>query len=621
MKRRSIALISVLMPIVSLLACSNPVFAQSGVGDQFLDGIGETALIARYVLNGNAEDWSRNNYHATLHGAEAAYVEDSQFCKVLSLPGGDDGGYVQIPGQALMGVDTVSITGWLYVRSEVPWQRFFDFGQDTTRNFFCTPIGEDSSNGYRARITNRGWTEEFGPVTPRVATNKWVHLAVVLDAAEKMLSTYLDGVRVGYETDVDLTLEHALNQENTTANLLYIGRSQYNTDSDFDAKIHDVRIYSIALTDKQVATIRNNALSDEEKVEVRTSGTVSVAKVEPSATIESTTLTNTSGLTNVPDITVETVVGTLPHLPYNIPGVYRDGTKGPLVRVIWPAPTDNSQVLEPGTYTVTGTVSGTKFRPKATVTVKEASDAANIPHRNVEPFPLGQVILNRDENGRATQFIKNRDKFILTLAKTNPDNFLFNFRDAFGQPQPEGVRPLRVWDSRTTRLRGHASGHYLSAIAQAYASTTYDQDLHANFLQKMNYLIDTLYDLSQKSGKPVQEGGEFNADPTLISARRGFVPTIGTGARALSAPTRRTNSSCWRRAPRTAVETTRFGLHTIPCIRFWPACSIVMKSAATKRPARLLKVWDSGFSNGSSSFRQKPVSACGIATSPVSMGV
>jgi DUF1680 family protein len=161
-------------------------------------------------------------------------------------------------------------------------------------------------------------------------------------------------------------------------------------------------------------------------------------------------------------------------------------------------------------------VPGTKFKPKATVTVKAASEAGHIPNRDVEPFPLGQVVLNQYENGRDTPFIKNRDKFIRTLAQTNPDSFLYNFRDAFGQEQPEGVRPLGVWDSRTTRLRGHASGHYLTAIAQAYASTTYDEELRANFLQKMNYLVDTLYDLSQKSGRPVKEGGPFNADPTAV---------------------------------------------------------------------------------------------------------
>jgi len=167
-------------------------------------------------------------------------------------------------------------------------------------------------------------------------------------------------------------------------------------------------------------------------------------------------------------------------------------------------------------YTVTGWVPGTDFRPKASVTVKAAPDSESAPRCTLEEFPLGQVVLNQDERQQDTPFIKNRDKFILALAETDPDRFLYMFRDAFGQQQPKDARPLGVWDSQTTKLRGHASGHYLSAIAQAYASTTYDERLRASFQRKMNYLIETLYDLSQKSGKPSQAGGEFNADPTAI---------------------------------------------------------------------------------------------------------
>ena len=512
MKRRLIAHMLVSLLIINLITCTDSVDAETVVGNQFLDGIGETVLIARYVFNGNTEDWSRNNYHATLHGTGASYVEDEQFGKVLSLTEADAGGYVQIPEQALVGVDSVSVTGWVYVRSVVPWQRFFDFGQDTTRNFFCTPIGEEPSEGYRARITLTGWTEELGPVASRITTNQWVHLAVVLETAKKTLSSYVDGVRVGRVSDVGLTLERVLNQDDATANLLYIGKSQYE-DANLNGKVHDVRIYGIALTDKQIATICNNALSDERKV---TSKTETTGEDKPAVSTKKVTLSDVLQLVDVPDITAETIVGHLPRLPYSIPGIYRDGTKGPLVRVIWPAPTNNEQVLETGTYTVTGIVPGTTFQSKAIVTVKVVPDTAHIPQRSLEPFPLGQVVLIQDENGRDTQFIKNLDKFILTLAKTDPNSFLYNFRDAFGQRQPEGVKPLRGWDSRTTRLRGHASGHYLSALAQAYASTTYDEDLRAVFLQKMNCMIDTLYDLSQKSGTPAKEGGEFNADPTTV---------------------------------------------------------------------------------------------------------
>ena len=91
-----------------------------------------------------------------------------------------------------------------------------------------------------------------------------------------------------------------------------------------------------------------------------------------------------SRLSNVPDITVETIVGTLPHLPHAIPAVYRDGANDGDVRVIWPSPTDNSQVISPGSYSVTGTVPGTSFAPKATVIVKVPVGTMTPPDRLAE---------------------------------------------------------------------------------------------------------------------------------------------------------------------------------------------------------------------------------------------
>ena len=203
------------------LVCPSTDSAQTG-GDQIVDGIGETALVARYVLNGNAEDRSRNTYNATLHGSGATFVEDAQFGKVLSLPG-ESGGYLQVPGQALIGLDSVSVAGWIFVRSATPWQRFFDFGLNTTSNFFCTPMGDDAAEGYRARITSTGWTEEQGPVSQGIVTNRWVHLAVVLDAARRTLSLYRDGVRVGQATNVTLGLEQVLDQNAAAANRSGVG--------------------------------------------------------------------------------------------------------------------------------------------------------------------------------------------------------------------------------------------------------------------------------------------------------------------------------------------------------------------------------------------------------------
>jgi Uncharacterized protein conserved in bacteria len=481
-----------------------PALSQSEGGDQFLDGIGETALVSRYILRDNTQDRSRNSRHATMRGGTAMFVDDAKFGKVLSL---SDGRYFQLPGEALEGVDTVSVAGWVLLKSDEPWQRFFDFGKDTTANFFCTPIGEGGSEGYRARITTAGWEQEHGPIATQISTNVWTHLAVVLDSARKTLTTYRDGKRVAQATDVPISLEQVLDQENGSANHIYIGKSQYDNDATLVAELHDIRIYSIALSEQQVSTIYSNALTGQ------TSTSRSAAD---SKAVGASAIATAFGLTGVPDISVETEQGQLPKLPILIAGVYRDGRAGPPVRVLWPAPTNNVQVLEPGSYVITGRVAGTEFQPKATVTVKKAETTSAGPKRSLEAFPLDAVTLELDTQQRPTPFMKNRDKFMRGLAESNPDRFLYMFRNTFGQPQPQGAEPLRGWDTQTTRLRGHATGHYLSALAQAYASSVYDQTLRSNLLHKMNYMIETLYDLSRKSGNPTNEGAPFVADPTAV---------------------------------------------------------------------------------------------------------
>ncbi|MGC4031927.1 MAG: glycoside hydrolase family 127 protein [Tepidisphaeraceae bacterium] len=174
---------------------------------------------------------------------------------------------------------------------------------------------------------------------------------------------------------------------------------------------------------------------------------------------------------------------------------------------------------------------GTTLKAKAVVTVAPITTMA-MPARALEPFSLGQVTLDKDTAGQDTPFIKNRNKFIRGLLLTNPDDFLYMFRDAFGQPQPAGARALGVWDNQTTRLRGHATGHYLSALAQAYASTTYAPTVREQFLGKMNYTIDTLYDLAHKSGTPKEAGGQAVTDPTKVPpgpGRQGYDSDLREG--------------------------------------------------------------------------------------------
>ncbi|MEB3059432.1 hypothetical protein, partial [Parvimonas sp. D9] len=46
--------------------------------------------------------------------------------------------------------------------------------------------------------------------------------------------------------------------------------------------------------------------------------------------------------------------------------------------------------------------------------------------------------------------------------------------------------------------------------------TGYDKTLQANFAQKMEQMVNVLFDLSQLSGKPKEPGGPSVSDPTLV---------------------------------------------------------------------------------------------------------
>src|SRR5215217_5192281 len=75
--------------LVVLIQGVNGVRAQEG--DQILDGIGETGLIARYVFDGDVKDWSRNNLHARIEGPGTKFINDNRFGKkVLSLSGANN---------------------------------------------------------------------------------------------------------------------------------------------------------------------------------------------------------------------------------------------------------------------------------------------------------------------------------------------------------------------------------------------------------------------------------------------------------------------------------------------------------------------------------------------------
>lgn len=480
---------------------------QAQNGDQILDGIGETGLVARYLFGGDTKDWSRNNLHAV--ASDVRFVNDKQFTKVLDLSG-ERKSFVTLPSETFRGIESLSVTGWINLRSTQNNQYFFDFGEDENSHFFVAPGGVKDKDGMYTGITTETGTK-VNAHSSSIEINKWQHLAIVFNFPDKSLRTYVNGKLVNETKNLNIGLEQLLYNDTENRNNLYIGKSLSIKGASLNAKLYDFRIYRIPLNERQIARIRRNALRGVGTVVNETSGPVDDLPIFPK---EKPQLYN-EYLIGVSDVKVETTVGYLPRLPRYVNGKYGKGVAKAEVRVIWPAPTNNSDVLKIGTYTVTGRIAGTDINPKAIVTVK-AAVSLDAPDRNLEAFNLDEVSLNVNSYGHKTKFIENRDKFLTTLSNTNPDAFLYMFRNAFGVQQPDGAKALGVWDSQETKLRGHATGHYLTSIAQAYASTGYDKILQANFNNKMTYMVDTLYKLSQMSGQSKASGGMYVSDPLTV---------------------------------------------------------------------------------------------------------
>ncbi len=493
--------------IVFLAQYANITRAQNG--DQVLNGIAESGMIARYVFNGDLKDWSRNNAHAQSHSSEVKFVSDNRFGQVLSLPGTANS-YVSLPKAILTDLESISITGWINLNTKQAGQHFFDFGINADKHLFAAPLGTVSQEGFQFMITTEK-TNKKGLVSPVLEINKWVHLAIVIDIPSKTMSTYVDNKLAAEQKDIQLDMSAIFGQQVIDKNQLYIGKSLSVGHPYLNALLHDFRIYKIPLNRRQLNAVYNNTPTGGSENAVNTT-----ARREDNLPVFPSTTPQlyAANLLSVQNVEVETVVGNLPRLPSFVDGTYHNNYKGPKVRVLWPSATDNAAVLKPGNYTITGRVAGTDFEPKAYVTIKESDKTT--PVSKLEAFPLSNVSLQTDLHGHNTKFIENRNKFIDTLAKTDPNSFLYMFRHAFGQKQPAGARPLEGWDTEDTKLRGHATGHYLTAIAQAYAGTGYNKALQANFSNKMNYMVNTLYELSQLSGKAVKPGEKFVSDPSAV---------------------------------------------------------------------------------------------------------
>ena len=202
-------------------------------------------------------------------------------------------------------------------------------------------------------------------------------------------------------------------------------------------------------------------------------------------------------ITKVEPVSVSCPVGTAPRLPYQLLVTYSDGTQA-YRQVRWSnaalateqEQADAARYPAGKSYTVEGFVTGDDTTPNGypiTAKVRVSPEAYKVPS-NVpvaEPIPLDKVRLTGDN-----RLTSNRDLAIREILSWDVTQQLYNYRDTYGLPT-EGYTVSDGWDSPTTKLKGHGSGHYMSALAFAYASAT-DKEQKTELLSRVKRMVDEL---------------------------------------------------------------------------------------------------------------------------------
>ncbi|MEO7319791.1 MAG: LamG-like jellyroll fold domain-containing protein [Chthoniobacteraceae bacterium] len=193
---------------------------------------------AHYLFEGNARDSSGNGNDGTQVGAPTFAA--GKFSQSITLDGTTD--YVQLPPQIADSTD-FSFGAWVYWSGGANWQRLFDFGESTSRYLFLSP--KSGGNNLRFAIKNGGSEQQLN-WNAALPGNTWTHVAVTIAGTTGKL--FVNGALVNSNTAMDI------NPVDCATKFNYLGKSQF-ADPLFNGRLDDVRFFTTALSDAQVATM------------------------------------------------------------------------------------------------------------------------------------------------------------------------------------------------------------------------------------------------------------------------------------------------------------------------------------------------------------------------------
>lgn len=208
-------------------------------------------------------------------------------------------------------------------------------------------------------------------------------------------------------------------------------------------------------------------------------------------------------ISKVSVVTVDCPVGTAPRLPNLVWVTYSDGYSE-YRQVRWAnAPLADEQAeadaqkhpagsqYEIGGFVIGDETTDNGYPVKAQI--KVVAEGYQTPEKEVaHTFSLADVSIDGDN-----RLTHNRDEAIREICSWDVTQQLYNYRDTYGL-STEGYTKSDGWDSPDTKLKGHGSGHYMSAIAQAYAVAT-NQEQKAILRKNITRMVNELRECQEKT--------------------------------------------------------------------------------------------------------------------------
>ena len=208
-------------------------------------------------------------------------------------------------------------------------------------------------------------------------------------------------------------------------------------------------------------------------------------------------------ISKVEAISVDCPVGTAPRLPNLVWVTYSDGYSE-YRQVRWAnAPLADEQAeadaqkhpagsqYEIGGFVIGDETTDNGYPVKAQI--KVVAEGYKTPEKEVaHTFSLADVSIDGDN-----RLTHNRDEALREICSWDVTQQLYNYRDTYGL-STEGYTKSDGWDSPDTKLKGHGSGHYMSAIAQAYAVAT-NPEQKAILRKNITRMVNELRECQEKT--------------------------------------------------------------------------------------------------------------------------